>query len=188
MSAAAIDEYRFKFALNFDQVFATFLTSPNSGFLDDNVNRNTIDTQPTTGTDVRIVFDPSTYAINDNRHFWLQFFPVTNGIEGVGGAPTLVLPDGAHYGTGIVVIQGEAPNGSTLQLDLPRRMEDFRVTNEDGVNNLLVGTEDGGPMTTILPLVGVQNIGYSGEQGSLYVEGVGGDVPFSATFTLAFPR
>lgn len=187
-SVGVVDEYRFKYAPNFDQAFATILTSPNIGYIDPAVNRNVIETQPTVGTHVRIVFDPTTYAINDDQHFWLKFFPVTNGMEGLGGAATLVLPDKAHYGTGIIVIHGNAPNGVSLQLDLPRSMQDFRIINEDGANKLLVGTEDSGPMAAILPLIGIQNFGLLGSQGSLYVKGVGGNVPFSAMFTLSFPR
>jgi len=188
MDAGVVDQYRFKFALNFDQAFVTFLTAPNIGFLDPAINRNVIDTQPTTGTDVRVIFDPSTYAINDERHFWLQFFPVKDGVEGTGGGLTLVLPDSSYNGTRVITIQGEAPNGTTLQLDLPRSIQDLVVTNEDGGNNLLLGTEDGGPMAAILPLVGAQNISLLSKQDSLFVEGDGGDVPFSAMFTLAFPR
>jgi len=188
MNAGVVDEYRLGFALNFDAAFATFITAPNTGFYDSNIPRGKIETQPTTGKDVRIVFDPATYAINDNNPFWLQFTPVTDGVPGTPGAPTLVMPDAAHYGTNIITIKGEAPNGSTLQIDLPRRMQDFQVTNEDGANNLLVGTENGGPMTAFLPLVGTQSMGHLGALGSLWVEGVGGDVLFSASFTLAFPR
>jgi hypothetical protein len=184
---AGVDGYRIKWASNFDGVFATIITSTNIGFLDDNVNRNVIETQPTTGTSVRIVFDPTTYAIPDGNSFWLQFVQVIGGVEQTPGAPTLVLPDSARHGVGMVVIQGGAP-AAPLQLDLPMLMQDFRITNEDGAANLFFGTEDGGPMTTIYPLLGVQNIGYLGTQGSIYVQGDGGVVPFSATFTLAFPR
>jgi hypothetical protein len=183
-----VSEYRLKYAANFDGVFATILTAPNFGFIDSNVNRNVIETQPFTGTSVRIVFDPVTYGIVDNKSFWLQFFPVTDGVEGAGGAPTLVLPDEARFGTGIVIIQGSAPGIAPLQLDFPRRVQDLNITNEDGASNLLVGTEDGGPLSAVLPLIGSQNFGLLGAQGSIYVKGDGGPVAFSARFTLAFPR
>ena len=34
-----IDEYRFKYAPNFDQAFVTIITAPNIGSIDDNVGR-----------------------------------------------------------------------------------------------------------------------------------------------------
>jgi hypothetical protein len=181
-----IDVYRLKWTTNFDQAFVTFLDSTNIGFIDDNVNRNVIETQPTSGTWVRIVFDPTTYNIPDDVSFWLQFARVVGGLETVVGAPTLILPDAALHGTGMVVISGAAP-ANPLQLDLPRRMEDFRFVNEDGMggNTLYIGTEDGGPVMSVLPAVGVQNLGFRGAQGTIYVSG---DVAFSASFTHAFPR
>jgi hypothetical protein len=181
-----IDVYRLKWTTNFDQAFVTFLDSTNIGFIDDNVNRNVIETQPTSGTWVRIVFDPTTYNIPDDVSFWLQLARVVGGLETVVGAPTLILPDAALHGTGMVVISGAAP-ANPLQLDLPRRMEDFRFVNEDGMggNTLYIGTEDGGPVMSVLPAVGVQNLGFRGAQGTIYVSG---DVAFSASFTHAFPR
>lgn len=180
-----VDVYRLKWATNFDQAFVTFLDSTNIGFIDDNVNRNVIETQPTSGTWVRIVFDPTTYNIPDDVSFWLQLARVVGVVETV-GAPTLILPDAALHGTGMVIISGSAP-ANPLQLDLPRRMEDFRFVNEDGMggNTLYIGTEDGGPVMSVLPAVGVQNLGFRGAQGTIYVSG---DVAFSASFTHAFPR
>lgn len=181
-----VDGYRLKWAQNFDGVFATILTSTNIGLLDDNVNRNVIETQPVTGK-VRIVFDPTTYSISDVKSFWLKFFPVTGGVEGTPGAATLVLPSTSNHGVGDVVIAGTATNVSAVQLDLPL-VQDMRFTNLDGTNSLLVGTEDGGPTTTIIPKVGEQSLGIYGTQATVYVQGSGGAVAFSATFTLAFPR
>lgn len=189
---ATVDGYRLKWAANFDGVFATILTSTNVGYLDPNVNRNVIETQPTTGTYVRIVFDPTTYAIPDASAFWLRFFPVTGGVEGTGGAPTLVLPDSANHGVGIVVIHGDAPNGATsansLQLDLPRIMQDFHVHNEESANDLFISTEAGGSEVMIPRSTDLQSLGFLATQGSLYVRGGGAAVTFSASFTLAFPR
>jgi len=185
--SGGVDGYRLKWGANFDTaVFTTMMTSTNVGYLDPSVNRNVIETQPVTGK-VRIVFNPATYSIPDAKSFWLKFVPVVGAVEGTAGAPTLVLPDAAHHGTGIVTIKGSAPLAAPLQLDLPS-MEDFRIVNEDGSNNLLVGAIDGDPMLTVLPKVGVQSINLRGAQSSLYVQGVGGAVSFSATFTLAFPR
>jgi hypothetical protein len=181
-----VDLYRLKWNANFDGVFVDFLDSTNIGYLDPAININVIETQPTSGTWVRIVFDPTTYNIPDGASFWLKLARVVGVVETVVGAPTLVLPDEALHGTGMVVISGAAP-ANPLQLDLPRRMEDFRFVNEDGMggNTLYIGTEDGGPVMSVLPAVGVQNLGFRGAQGTIYVSG---DVAFSATFTQAFPR
>jgi len=184
-----VDGYRLKWATNFDGVFTTILTSTNIGFLDEAVNRNVIDTQPVTDK-VRMVFNPATYAIPDAISFWLMFFPVIGGVEQTPGAATLVLPSSANHGIGDVVIAGTAPSGAPLQLDLPL-MQDIRFVNESsggGSANLLVATEDGGPQLAILPLIGEQSLGLMGTQGTIYVQGDGANVAFSATLTLAFPR
>lgn len=184
---AGVDGYRLKWAQNFDDMFADILTSTNVGFIDDNVNRMVIEGQPVQGK-VRIVFDPDTYSITDTSAFWLKFVPVTGGVEGTPGAPTLVLPSTANHGVGIVVIAGTAPSAGPLQLDLPRIMQDIRFVNQDGANNLLVASEEGGPQYAILPEVGEQTYGLMGTQGTIYVQGESGDVDFSASFTTAFPR
>ncbi len=190
---AGVDGYRLKWAANFDGVFAAIITSTNVGFLDSNVNRNVLETQPTTGTYVRIVFDPTTYSIPDASSFWLQFFPITGGLEGTPGAPTLVLPDAARHGVGIVTIHGTAPNAASsagsLQLDLPMLMQDFKVHNESGAKDLFIATEAGGA-EILIPKAStdVQSLGFLGTQGTLYVRGDNATVVFSASFTLAFPR
>lgn len=181
-----VDFYRVKWATNFDTAFTTIINSTNVGYIDPAVNRNVIETQPTTGTYVRIVFNPATYSITDTAQFWLQYVPVTGGIEGTASAPTLILPDASRHGIGIVAIQGDAPTAGPLQIDLPTGMQDFRIHNEDGANDLYIGFIEGGPVTTIIP--GEFSLSYFGVQGSLYVQGETADVPFSATFTLAFPR
>jgi len=181
-----VDGYRLKWGANFDSAFATILTSTNIGFLDDAVNRNVIETQPVTGK-VRIVFNPATYTIPDANAFWLKFFPVIGGVEQTPGAATLVLPSSANHGVGDVVIAGTAPSAGPLQLDLPL-MQDIQFVNKDGTNNLLVASEAGGPQMAILPLIGAQSFGLFGTQGTIYVQGDSGNVAFSATLTLAFPR
>lgn len=187
-----VDGYRIKWAQNFDGVFSDIITSTNVGFIDGNVNRNVIETQPTTGKDVRIVFDPATYSIDDSKSFWLKFVPVTGGIEGSPGAPTLVLPDAAHHGVGLVIIHGEAPNAASsagsLQLDLPMLMQDFRAHNESMTKALYISTEESGPEVQIPKSTDIQSIGLVPTQGSIYVRGDSAVVPFSLAFTLAFPR
>lgn len=187
--------YRVKWAQNFDGVFAAIINSTNVGFLDSNVNRYKIESQPSTGTDVRIVFDPATYSITDTKSFWLQVARVVGGTETLVSAPTLILPDSALKGQGIVTIQGNAPNGASsansLQLDLPFVMQAFQITNNaaTGGTVLFVSTEQGGPEQEVGPGLGFP--GYQtiwGAQPSIWVRGGGGAVNFTATFTLAFPR
>ena len=185
--------YRVKWAQNFDGVFAAIINSTNVGFLDPNVNRYKVESQPTTGTDVRIVFDPTSYSIDDTKSFWLQYAQVTGGVETLVSAPTLILPDTSLKGQGIVTIQGNAPSetssATSLQLDLPFVMQAFQITNNDAANILYVATEQSGPEQEVGPKLGFP--GYQtiwGAQPSIWVRGGGGAVNFSATFTLAFPR
>jgi hypothetical protein len=198
--AYGVTGYRLKWAANFDSgSFTTFLTSSNVGYLDPGINPNVVDAQPMGGTasnggrNIRIVFNPATFGITDTSSFWLQFAQVTGGSETLVGAPTLVLPDSANHGIGIVTIQGNAPSGAasanSLQIDLPRLMQNFQITNNDGTNTLYVSTEAGGPEVEVGPKLGFA--GYQtlwGVQGSLWVRGGGGAVNFSATCTLANPR
>jgi hypothetical protein len=187
--------YRVKWAQNFDGSFAAIINSSNVGFLDPNVNRYKVETQPTTGTDVRIVFDPTTYGIDDTKSFWLQYAQVTGGTETLVSAPTLILPDALNKGQGVVTIQGNAPSGVTsansLQLDFPFLMQNLQITNNaaTGGTVLYVSSEQGGPEVAIGPGLGFY--GYStiyASQGSIWVRGGGATVNFSATSTLSFPR
>lgn len=184
--------YRIKWAQNFDGVFTAIINSTNVGFLDPNVNRNVIETQPSTGKDVRIVFDPTSFAIDDTKSFWLQFAQVTGAAETLVSAPTLILPDSANKGQGIVTIHGTAPSGATtansFQIDLPFAMQNFQIHNEDGANSLFVSTEQGGPEQQCAPSAFVQYETIWAVQPSIWVRGGGGAVAFSATFTLGFPR
>jgi len=182
-----VDGYRLKWATNFDASFTTFLTAPNTGYLDSSINPRVIESQPVTGK-VRIVFNPATFLISDTTPFWLRFCTVIGGAEDAIGAPTLVLTDNSHHGVGIVVISGTAPASFPLQLDLPGLMQDFRVINKSAANNLLISTETNGSAITLIPGVKLQRLNLVGTQGSLFVQGDGANVPFSATFTKAFPR
>ena len=186
-----VDGYRLKYASNFDGSFTTFLTSTNIGYRDPSINPYSTDAQPLggftgqvgSGRNVRIIFNPATYSITDTSSFWLQFVQVIGGVEQTPGAPTLVLPDSAHKGVGIVTIHGTSPASPPLQLDLPGLMSDFRVHNEGG--SLLVSTEAGGPSTTVPADTGEQFTQLMATQGSIWVSG---GAAFSARFTLAFPR
>jgi hypothetical protein len=185
--------YRIKWAQNFDAAtFTAIINSSNVGFLDPNVSRYKVESQPTTGTDVRIVFDPASYSIDDTKSFWLQFARVVGSSEATVSAPTLILPDSALKGQGIVTIHGSAPQASSsagsLQLDLPFLAQNFQIHNEDAANSLYVATEAGGPEQQLGPSPIFQYEMVRGSQPSLWVRGGGGAVAFSATFTLSFPR
>jgi len=131
--------------------------------------------------------------IVDTKPFWLQFFPMIGAGEGTPGAPTLVLPDSANNGLGIVVIEGTAPSGAdsgdALQLDLPRLMDDFTVHNREGATSLFVSMEFEGAEKefkggTLSPV----SLSYTGTQSQLFVRGGGATAEFSASFTSVFPR
>lgn len=200
------DGYRLKWASNFDGSFTSFLTAPNTGFVDPSINPNIIDAQPmggiasNGGRHVRIIFNPATFSIPDASSFWLVFVQTVAGVEQTPSAPTLILPDSANHGVGMVTIKGNAPNvansGLSLQIDLPRLMESFHIHNESSISanpptggsNLFVSTEAGGAETAVPPDSTEQFSQLRGTQGSLWVRGGGAIVAFSARFTLAFPR
>lgn len=192
---AGVAEYRLKWAQNFDGAFAQIIGAPVWGFYDDTIDRGRIDSQPSTGTSVRMTFNPATFTIDDTKSFWIQLWhlPTGGGPEVAVSAPSLVLPESAHHGVGLVTIQGNAPNGASsansLQLDLPRLMQDFRIFNQDpGATILYVSSEAGGSEQAIKPAPADQYSSFSATQGSLWVRGGGAICPFSATFTMAFPR
>lgn len=174
---AGVDGYRLKWGANFSTAPTAFITSSNVGFIDDNVNRGVVDTQPLNGQ-VRIVFDPTTYSIPDANAFWLQFVPVTSGVEGTPGAMTLVLPPNMGN-TSQIVIAG-TPTG-TQQLDLPM-IRDITIQN---VGVISLSTESGGAVFTV-PASGADthSLGFLGQVSTLYVAGGA----FSMTAALAFPR
>jgi len=193
---AGVDGYKLSWATNFDATPTDFLTSTNVGYLDPKVNQAVVDTQPTGGM-VRIVFDPASYSIPDTSSFWLVFTPMTGAVPGTASPPTLILPDSANKGVGIVTIQGEAPSATastgSLQIDFPALMQDFRIHNEDTTNYLFVATEAGGAEQQLRPDTFPQYTNITGTQASIFVRGgtpalAGAKVKFSATCTLAFPR
>jgi hypothetical protein len=189
---AGVTTYRLKWAQNFDGVFATIINAPVYGFYDTSIDRGKVDSQPSTGTSVRLTFDPATFAIPDTKSFWIQLFHLSGGPEVAVSAPSLLLPDSAHHGVGLVTIHGTAPNGASsaasLQLDLPRLMQDFHIHNEEGATNLFVATEQDGPEQMLPPSALPQGVSWNATQGSIWVRGGGATAAFSATFTTAFPR
>jgi len=192
---AGIIEYRLKWAQNFDAgAWTTIIQAPNSGFYDDTIDRGKIDSQPSTGTSVRMTFDPVTFTIDDTKSFWVQLCHYDGAIETQVSACSLVLPESAHHGVGIVTIAGTAPSAGSsagsLQLDLPRLSQDFRVINQEagGGADLYIATEQDGPEQLIPPGTSLPYTNFLGTQGSIWVRGGGATADFSAIFTTSFPR
>ena len=188
-----VQTYRLKWASNFDGSYATFLDSTNVGYLDPTINPAVVGSQPTSSRQVRIVFNPSTYSILDTAPFWLQLWTVpVGGSEAQQSAGGLILPDSSNHGAGIVTIHGAAPAAAdhtgSLQIDLPGMMQDIRIHNEDGINNLYVATDPNGAESALFPDTFPQWTSLQGYTSSLWVRGGGGPVSFSCSMTRAFPR
>ncbi len=189
---AGVSEYRIKWAQNFDGSFVQIIAANNTGFFDTTIDRQKVESQPT-GSTVRITFNPATFSIDDTKSFWIELWHYPSGGPEVQmSAPSLLLPESAHRGIGLITIHGSAPSAvdssGSLQLDLPGLMQDFRFHNEDGGNALFVATEQSGPEEKLATNALVQLSSFVATQGSIWVRGGGGAVLFSASFTRAFPR
>lgn len=191
-----VQGYRFRAAANFDGTFVTILTADiSSGFLDPTVDRRLLTPFPAGRNHIRIVFDPQGFfgvaGIEDAAHFWLTFTPVDfAGAPGTESAPGLILPADQYGAESRITIQGNAPNGASLadslQLDLPLRMQDFRITNNDGANSLFISASDtGGGEQEVRPTL--VHKWSQGAVGTLHVRGGGAVVNFSASFTNYLP-
>jgi hypothetical protein len=185
-------EYRLKYATNFDGVFNTIIAAPATGYLDPQINQATVAVMY--GNNVRIIFDPTNpaYGIaSDTKSMWLQLARFDGAVETYVSPPTLLLPDEANHGVGVVTIAGTAPDvvsaDLALQIDLPTLMFDMRV-HVDGANPLLVSTELGGAETHFPAGEVGQFLSFVATQGSIFVRGSGGPTTFSMTSTRAFPK
>ena len=159
---AGADQYRLKWASTFSGASTMIIETTNVGFLDPNVNRAYVESQPTNGG-VRMVFDPASYGISDQGSFWLQLVPVTGGVEGTPGAMTLVLPAFVRNNS-LVTILG-TPVG-TQQLDLPV-LRDVRFENSASLN---VALEEGGAIFTVPDSPGPYPVG-GGQVSTIFVSG-----------------
>ena len=198
---AGVKGYRFRAAPTFSGTFATILTADiSSGFLDPAVDRRVLTPLPNGQNHVRIVFDPDTFtgaaAIVDTDQFWLTFTPVDfSGVPGTESAPGLILPETERIGGHRITIQGNAPNeaslADSLQLDLPGKMQDFRIANNEasGGNSLFVATSRAGGEEEILPLADALNPRdwSEGATDTLYVRGGGGSINMTANFANYLP-
>ncbi len=195
-------KYRLLAASNFDGTFVQICEADiGCGFLDpalmtsgryltlqDNVNPN----------QVRLAFDPQSFAvtasIDDANQFWLQLQHANfAGAPDTPSPPTLILPEEKLRGDSVIVIAGTAPSGAdvgdSLQLNLPYRMQDVTIRNDDTAHDLYVAMEPGGSEL----LVKANNSSLSqvslakGAQGCLLVRGSSGTAVFSVTMTSFLP-
>ncbi len=101
------------------------------------------------------------------------------------------LPDGAMQG-----IQGTAPNVATLalatQIDLPRQMDNVRITNLEATAVMKVAFSADGPELSIPGASGSPGsnelASFQGTVSSVWVRGVSATAAFRMTFTNANPR
>lgn len=184
-----VDQYRLKSASNFDSSLGTFLTTTNTGYVDPSIDLR--QHSVLAGNNVRMIFDPATFSITDTSPFWLQFVPVTGGVEGTPSGLLLVLPP--VYSSPVIAISGNAPSGAalanSLRLDFPRLVTDLRITNLESSRSLMVAFDSTGAEITLkAPSVVPQFISIEGSHSSIWVRGVGGTAAFSATFSFAHPK
>jgi hypothetical protein len=184
-----VDGYRLDVATNFDAVYAPLITATRMGHIDPSLrNRGHV---PVNGRMVRILFDPDNYAppLDDTKPFWMRFTPITGGVPGTPSAGSLVLPDGDRYRA--IIIAGDAPAGAdvsaSLKIDFPYMVEGLHIRNTDPGNSLYVATEIGGAEFEV-PFGTAQTLDIRAATPFILVRGGGGDVPFSASCTTAFPR
>lgn len=195
---AGVDQYRLKFATNWDQTKTAFLTVPPTGYLDPAV-ANLVHV-PDNGDNCRIVFKPSTYsgtlgATADTAALWLQVAFVIGGVEQNGAsanppsAITLVQAPGLAP-TAMQALSGTAPNvanlGLSTQIDLPRMAENVQITNLGETADLLVALAENGPEFRVPTGTPVTNM--HGTVSSLWVRGDSATVDFQMTWTTANPR
>jgi hypothetical protein len=179
--------YNLKWGQNFDDVaFVDLLTSPNTGFRDPAINDESNLTLY--GDHVRILFDPSTYAVPDDKVWWLKMSPLdSNGAE-IFTTPALMVlqPNmgGSHFPQ--LVITGSAPNSvsidNSLEIDLPKQMRDMRVHNE---LDIYIAFNSEGPEILLPGSPFPKDMGRWSTQSSVLVRGNGEVSQFSLSFTLA---
>ena len=187
---AGVKGYRLRAAINFDAAFSDLLTADiGSGYLGPGINRGSIHAI-NNGDHIRAVFDPASESLVDENAIWLKFQPVDfGGTPGTESLPILLLPEEAHGVDGRVIIRGNAPSAAdvsgSLEIGLPRRMEDVTVTNNDATDDLLIAFAPGGAEQVIKPLA--THTVRSGALEQLLVRGNSAVVNFSATFTNYLP-
>lgn len=193
-NAAGTRSYLVYADANFDSTFmAPIITSTCMGYLDPVVDQSKLNSQP--GNNVRIVFDPATYGLPDDAYIWLKVALKDGaGVQTDISPPTLMLPDSAHHGVGVITLHGSAPSGNdvgdSLQIDFGMLMTEVRIHNEDGVGgkSLYIASEPGGAEQECPPDPAVQYVELYGTQPGILIRGAGAKVNFSLTATVAFPK
>lgn len=166
------------------------LTAPRTGLVDPAVQGNQHVIQP--GENVRMIFKPSNFGLPDSGVFWVKLGYVDGGgLDMVSPAPsavTLVLPPptgGVQSG-----FTGTAPLGAnlaaSLQIDLPRSMENLRIRNLELATPLHVAFDPGGPEIQVPG--GQETVAWTGLISTIFVRGAGATAAFTATFSPAFPK
>jgi hypothetical protein len=171
--------------------FATVvMTVGPNGMVDPDVQGPQHVAQP--GNNVRCIFKPSNFGLSDTDAFWLKLVYVDSlgvdmPIPAASAATLILLPPTMPFMTGFNAI---APVGvavaNSVQVDLPRGMENFRIRNLDAGNPLYVATQEGGPEFVVPP--GKENTSFYGLVSSFWVRSTGAPVAFSAQFVYANPR
>lgn len=185
-----IDGYRLKTDTTPSGSFSTtVLTAPRYGFVDPAVAGPHNVIQP--GDNCRIIIKPSNYSLPDSGSFWVKLVYTIGGVEQTTpapSAPSLVLP--VYAGPVTTGFGGTAPNAAdisgSLQIDLPRGVENLRVRNLDSTRHIFFATDDSGPEMEILN--GVELPTFQGVVSSIWVRASGGTAAFTASFSYGFPR
>lgn len=189
--AEGVAQYRLKTDTSPTGAFATtVMTVPNTGKVDPAVQGAQHVIQP--GENVRMIFKPSNFSLSDTDALWLKLVYVdASNAEMTSPAPsaaTLVLPpvsNGTMFG-----FTATAPNQATMansvQIDLPRTMSNFRITNNETTNPLFLAFDPGGPEVKVPFGKDVSSL--NGMASTIFARATGGTAEFSVSFTLSTPR
>jgi hypothetical protein len=191
---AGLSAYQFEVATNFDAAYTLIITAPiASGFADPNISMQRLRTfSPLPGNNkVRVVFDPASFAPaplpnGDDAHFWIRMIPVDAVIGPLTPTPgVMVMTEDERQAQQQIILAGTAPAIAApgLQVDLPRRVGDLKIRNNEaaGGTDLMVATTLNGPEFRIEPQVDWTP--YQGLTPTLHVRGDGGTAAFSASFS-----
>jgi hypothetical protein len=169
------------------------VTVTNLGLVDSAVAGPQNPIQP--GRNIQILMKPSNYGLPDSDFFWLKLVYVDSSdadmTSPAPSAATLVLPP--FVGNEQAGFNTSAPNessiSSSLRIDLPRQMSNFRVRNLSTSINLYISFQEGGPEIIVPGQASSQeSVGFDGLVSSIWVRGGSGSPSFSTQFTYANPR
>lgn len=183
--------YKLKKSTAFDGSvpFTDFLTSPNTGYRDRNVDDSSNYT--VYGDKVRILFDPTTYGISDTNIWWLKLAPLDDV-----GAEMFVTPPTMMYQPNIggsyfpqFAITGNAPNqpdlANSLEIHFPHQIRDMRIQSTAA---LWAAFDSNGQEILLQGSTLPKDLNRWSTESVLFVRGNAAIVPFSLLFTLAYTR